>query len=114
MGRHKFVNRKQREDESLEQFWHALNGLAAYFDFGTQPTGLVYDFLVSNINNTVVQEKFFTDTKVNQEDALKFAVAFERGAHRSETICVNTTNLPVFAVEKSNECYKDGEKPFVA
>ena len=35
MDRHKFFNRKQKEDENLEQFWHALNGLAADCDFGT-------------------------------------------------------------------------------
>ena len=41
MDRHKFLNRKQKDDESLEQFWHALNGLAANCDFGTQTAGLV-------------------------------------------------------------------------
>ena len=115
MDRHKFLNRKQKEDESLEQFWHALNGLAANCDFGTQTTGLVYDIFVSNMRNTVVQERLFTEPKDNPEEALKFAVAFEQGAQQKKTICIKPTNIkeePVFAVEKSNECYKSGEKPF--
>ena len=116
MDRHKFLNRKQREDESLEQFWHALNGLAANCDFGTQTTGLVYDIFVSNMKNTLVQERLFTEPKDNPDEALKFAVAFEQGAQQKKTICVKTTNIkeePVFAVEKNTECYKCGEKPFI-
>ena len=118
--RHKFLNRKQKEDESLEQFWHVLNGLAANCDFGTQTTGLVYDIFVSNMKNTAVQERLFTEPKDNPEEALKFAVAFEQGAQQKKTICLKPTTTttikeePVFAVEKTNECYKCGEKAFVA
>ena len=111
MDRHKFLNRKQKDDESLEEHWHALNGLAANFDFGTQTSGLVYDTFVSNMKNTAMQERLFTEPKDNPEDALKFAVAFEQGAYQKKTICVKTTNIkeePVFAVEKNNECYKCG------
>ena len=32
MDRHKFFNRKHLEGETLEQFWHALNGLASNCD----------------------------------------------------------------------------------
>ena len=53
MDRHKFLNRKQKDDESLGQFWHALNGLAANYDFGTQTTGLVYDIFVTNMKSTL-------------------------------------------------------------
>ena len=117
MDRHKFLNRKQKDDESLEQFWHALKGLAANCDFGSQTTGLVYVIFVSNMKNTTVQERLFTEPKDNPEDALKFAVAFEQGAYQKKTICVKSTNIkeePVFAIEKHNECYKCGERPFVA
>ena len=117
MDRHKFLNRKQKEDENLEHFWHALNGLAANCDFGTQTTGLVYDICVSNMKNTVVQERLFTEPMDNPEEALKSAVAFEQGAQQKKTICIKPTTIreePVFAVEKTNECYKCGEKPFVA
>ena len=116
MDRHKFLNRKQKDDESLEQFWHALNRLAANCDFGTQTTGLVFDIFVSNMKNTLVQERLFTEPKDNPDEALKFAVAFEQGAQQKKTFCIKTTNIkeePVFAVEKNTECIKCGEKPFI-
>ena len=117
MDRHKFLNRKQKDDESLEQFWHALNGIAANCDFGTQTTGLVYDIIVSYMKNTVGKERLFTEPKDIPEDALNFAVAFEQGAQQKKTICVKPASLkeePVFAVEKTNECHKYEEKPFFA
>ena len=116
MDRHKFLNRKQRDDESLKQFWHALKGLAANCDFGTQTTGLVYDIFVSNMKNTLVQERLFTEPRNNPNEALKIAVAFEQGAEQKKTICVKTANIneePVFAVEKNTECYNCGENPFI-
>ena len=117
MDRHKFPNRKRKEDETLEQFWHALNGLAANCDFGTQTTGLVYDIFLSIMKNTVVQERLFTEPKDTPEEALKFAVAFEQGTQQKKTIWLKPTTMkevPVVAVEKPNECYKCGVKPFVA
>ena len=94
MDRHKFLNRKQNEDESLEQFWHVLNGLAAICDFGTQTTGLVYDIFVSNMKNTAVQERFFTEPKDNKEAALKFAVAFEQGAQQKKQFVKSQQQQP--------------------
>ena len=86
MDRNKFLIRKRKEDESLEQFWHALNGLVANCDFGTQTTGLVYKTVMSNMKNTVVQERLFTEPKDNQEEALNFAVAFEQGAQQKNNL----------------------------
>ena len=114
MDRHKVLNGKQRDNENLEHFWHALKGLAANCHFGTQTTGLVNDIFVSNMKNTLVQERLITVPKDNPQEALNFAIAFEQGAQQRKTIRVKTTNLKktVFAVEKNKECYKCGEKPF--
>ena len=116
IDRHKFVSKKQKEDESLEQFWPALNGLAANCDHSTQTTGLVYDIFVSNMKNTVVQERLFTEPKDNPEEVLKVSVAAELGAQQKNTICIKPKNIkeePVLAVEKSNGCYNCGKKPFL-
>ena len=115
LDRHKFLNRKQQVGETLEQFWHVLNGLAANCDFGAQTQGLVYDIFVSNMQNVTVQERLFTEPRDDPEDALKFAIAFEQGVHQKQAICVKPTNIkqePVAAIEKNNECYKCGESPF--
>ena len=45
LGRHKFFSRKQKENESLHQFWNVLIGLASKCDFGNQSESLVYDIL---------------------------------------------------------------------
>ena len=113
--RQNLLNRKQKDDASLEQFCHALNGLAANCDFSTQTTRLVCNIFVSNIKNTLVQERLFTEPKDNPEEALKCVVAFEQGAQQKKTIRVKTRKIkeePVFAVYKNSECYKCGEKPF--
>ena len=115
MDRHKFLNRKQQEGETLEQFWHSLNGLAANCDFGTQTQGLVYDIFVSNMRNTVVQERLFTEPRDNPDEALKYAIAFEQGVQQKRTICTKQPTVkeePVAVVEKNAECYKCGETPF--
>ena len=33
---HKFLNSNQKESETLQQFWHVLNGLSANSGFGAQ------------------------------------------------------------------------------
>ena len=68
--RHKFFKRKRKEGETLEQFWHALNGLASNCDFGSQTTSLVYAIFVSNMKNASVQERLFTEPKHNPEEGL--------------------------------------------
>ena len=79
-----FINRKQSDDESLEQFWCALNGLASNCDFSTQTTVLVYDIFMSNMKNTLVQKRLFTELKDNPEETLKTGIAFERRAHKGK------------------------------
>ena len=50
IDRHTFLSRKQKPNESLHQFWNALNGLAAKCNFGNQTEGLVYDIFVLNMS----------------------------------------------------------------
>ena len=86
MNGHKFLNRKQRDDESLEQFWHALNELTANCDFGTQTTGLLYDIFVPIMKNTQVRDRLFMESKDNPEEALKFAIVSSKGPNRRNHI----------------------------
>ena len=61
LDRHSFLSRKQRPNETLNQFWNNLNGLAARCDFGNQTEGLVHDIFILNMNNKQVQEKLCTE-----------------------------------------------------
>ena len=71
--------------ESLEQFWHSLNGLAAECDFGTQTESLVHDIFILNMKSLTVQEKLCTEPKANPQEALAFAIAFEEGTIRQKS-----------------------------
>ena len=79
LDRHKFFSRLQQPGESLSQFWHALNGLAALCDFGDITTILVLDMFIIHMSNKKVQEKLCTEPK-EPDLALEFAIAFEEGA----------------------------------
>ena len=54
LDRFRFLSRKQMQTESLEQFWHSLNGLAAECDFGTQTESLVHDIFILNMKSLTV------------------------------------------------------------
>ena len=109
MDKHIFLNGKQKDGESLEQFWHALNVLAANCDFGARTKGLVYDIIKSNMKNTNVQERLFTEPRDDPEEALKFAIAFEQGVQQKKAICtrgqITIKGEPVMAVESDKDCY---------
>ena len=115
MDRFLFFSRKQKDSESLEQFWNVLNGLAAICEFEGQTTSLVYDIFILNMNNPVVQEKLCTEPKSSYVDALQFAIAFERGVNQKRTIAKKETQIkeePIQWVDKKNSCYRCGAMDF--
>ena len=78
LDRHRFFSRPQQQSESLFQFWHALNGLAALCDFGDITSTLVPDMFMLHMKNKKVQEKLCTEPK-EPDQVLEFAIAFEEG-----------------------------------
>ena len=123
LDRHKFFSRMQQQGETLQQFWHALNGLAALCDFGEITNTLVLDMFILHMGNKKVQEKLCTEPK-EPEQALEFAIAYEEGVKRQKSYGTQqaTTSSPktvvksepVFAIEKTNprECFRCGEPNF--
>ena len=119
--RHRFFSRHQEQGESLFQFWHALNGLAALYDFGEITPTLVLDMFILHMNNKKVQEKLCTEPK-EPDQALKFALAFEEGiqqqkaygAQAPESTKTAIKSEPGFSVDKTNpgECYRCGAANF--
>ena len=47
LDRHKFLSRKQQANESLQQFWHMLNGLASKCELGEITQTLVHDVFIN-------------------------------------------------------------------
>ena len=121
LDRYRFFSRLQEPVESLFQFWHALNGLAALCDFGGISTTLVLDMFILHMSNKKVEEKLCTEPK-EPDQALEFAIAFDEGVKRQNAYETQLTeppkttikSEPVYAVEKSDprKCYRCGEANF--
>ena len=79
LDKFRFLSRKQIPAETLEQFWHSLNGMTTECDFGGQTESLVHDILILNMWNLAVQEKLCTEPKTTPKEALEFAIAFAEG-----------------------------------
>ena len=122
LDRHAFFSRKQKENESLQQFWNVLNGLASKCDFGNQSESLVYDIFILNMINKQVQEKLCTEPKDTPREALQFAVVFEEGLKRQKTIGQPSTSIklkeePVYAINKKpndRESWRCGKGNFTS
>ena len=85
LDRFKFLSRKQKENETLRQFWNELNRLAAKCNFGTITESLVKDVFIVNMNNKVVQQKLCTEPKSTIADTIQFAISYEEGALRQQS-----------------------------
>ena len=64
--------------ETLYQFWHALNGLAATYISGEVTTTLVLDMYILHMNNKKVQETIHTEPR-EPDQTMEYAIAFEEG-----------------------------------
>ena len=61
--RHKLLNRKQRDRESVEQFWGALAEMAKRCDNPTGEDEWIRDIFINNMKNSDIQRKFLTSTR---------------------------------------------------
>ena len=118
LDRHKFLSRKQQANESLQQFWHALNGLASKCELGEITQTLVHDVFILNMNNKKVQEKLCVEPFNEPQEALQYAISYEEGIKRQRSMGIGAaegskpaikTEL-VCAVDKRNnrECFRCG------
>ena len=85
LDRFKFLSRKQKEGDSLKQFWNELNGLASKCNFGTITGSLVKDVFIVNMTNEEVQQKLCTEPKTTVNDNIHFATAYEEGTIRQQS-----------------------------
>ena len=99
LDRLKFLSRKQKEGESLKQFWNELNGLASKCNFGAITESLVKDVFIVNMNNKEVQQKLCTEPKTNVNDNIQFAIAYEEGTIRQQSF--ETLEKPKIKAEPS-------------
>ena len=122
LDRYKFLSRKQLPGESMQHYWHALNGLAAKCESAQITTTLVHDVFILNMNTKEIQNTLCIEPKENPDDALQYAISYEEGVKSqkslgkgmSEPPKMAVKSEPVFAVEQANnrECFRCGEKGF--
>ena len=122
LDRHKFLSRKQQANESLQQFWHALNGLASKCELGEITQTLEHDVFILNMNNKKVQEKLCVEPFNEPREALQYAISYEEGIKRQRSMGIGVAEgskppiktEPVCAVDKMNnrECFRCGVGSF--
>ena len=76
--RHKLLNRKQRDRESLEQFWGALAEMAKKCDITAGEEEWIRDIFINNMKNYDIQKKLLTET-LPPRKALNVALIDEKG-----------------------------------
>ena len=74
--RHKLLNLKQRDRESLEQFWGALAEMAKKCDIAAGEEEWIRDIFINNMKNHDIQRKLLTETLPPRE-ALNVALIDE-------------------------------------
>ena len=121
--RHKLLNRKQRDRESLEQFWGALAEMAKRCDIPTGEDEWVRDIFINKMKNSEFQRKLLTETLPHLE-ALNVALIDEKGItnHMKMTSTFkyngyssnesfnhfNVKREPTLKIERNNTCMKYG------
>ena len=121
--RHKLLNRKQRDRESLEQFWGALAEMAEKCDIAAGEEEWIRDILKNNMKTYDTQRKILTKTLPPRE-ALNVALIDKKGIlnHLKLTIKFKSNGSsvhkphshfivkrePTLNIEKSNTCVKCG------
>ena len=73
---------KQKENETLRQFWNELNGLAARCNFGNVTESLVKEVFIINMNKKEVQQKLCTEPKDTFAEKIQFVISYEEGVMR--------------------------------
>ena len=99
LNRHKFSSRKQRSNESLQQFWHALNGLASRCELGEITQTLVHDVFILNMNHKKVQEKLCVEPFNEPQEVLQYAISYEEGVKRQKSMGLGAAESSEVAVK---------------
>ena len=121
--RHKLLNRKQRDRESLEQFWGALAEMVKKCDITAGEEEWIRDIFIHNMKNYDIQRKLLTETlppreslnvalidKKGKSNHLKLTNNFKSNGsslHKSNSH-FNVKREPTLNIEKSNNSMKCG------
>ena len=97
--RYDFVCRKQKKNESLEQFHADLVELASRADCGNREDEWVRDLFTAHMNNEKIAEELLAVTR-SPEDAYGYAIRREKGIKHSRTMKTNPFGSPMTSATK--------------
>ena len=86
-----FFSRKQKNGETVEQFYSILKELAENFDIKNREEVIIRDIFITNMLDDDIQRELFRDT-VDAERALSIAVKTEMGHQNQQRISSNNNN----------------------
>ena len=86
--RYNFICRKQRKNETLEQFHADLVELASRADCGDKENEWVRDMFTAHMNIEKIAEELLAETRTPQE-AYEYAIRREKGIEHSKTMKLN-------------------------
>ena len=84
----KFICRKQKKTESLDQFFSDLVELASGADCGHREDEWVRDMFTAHMNDDKIAEELLAQTR-SPQDAYEYAIRREKGIEHSRTMKSN-------------------------
>lgn len=100
--RHKFRQRAQRTDETVNQFLASLRELAATCDFGNMEEQMLRDQLIERVANIRIRDRLLLEPDLTLAKAITLAQQIESGLRDANVLSDATAaaSAPVRAVQK--------------
>ncbi|KAK7910413.1 hypothetical protein WMY93_015097 [Mugilogobius chulae] len=114
--RHKFRQRAQRPDETVNQFLASLRELAAVCEFGNMEEQMLCDQLIERVANTRIRDRLLLEPDLTLAKATTLALQIESGLRDANVLSdANATaaTAPVRAIQKQPKSSRrwDKKKP---
>ena len=104
--RHKFRQRAQRPDETVNDFLAALRQLAAACEFGNMEEQMLRDQLIERVANTRIRDRLLLESDLNLAKATTLALQIETGIRNADVLSDNTAAAPVRAIHSHSQTRK--------
>ena len=101
--RHKFRQRAQRPDETVNEFLAALRQLAAACEFGNMEEQMLRDQLIERVANTRIRDRLLLESDLNLAKATTLALQIETGIRNADVLSDNTAAAPVRAIHSHSQ-----------
>ena len=110
-SRHFFLNRKQREGESISTYIAELRSLAIPCSYTVEMLNIMLrDVFVSGLRDRAILDRLFEEDNISLENTLKIALAMERASKGANEIIGRPQEIKEFSAEKKWQKAKPFQK----